>query len=106
MKWYNQRRIRCIAAHAFKGKGALTLPGYPVLAGLQGPAERGDEIVGCVRTSENRPPAKIQAHDVGLYFGIVCLGNDTAPEAQTAPGAAHRATTGVSHDRAPGRSSD
>src|SRR3970040_39321 len=81
MKWYNQRGIRCIAAHAFERKGNLALPGDPVLAGFEGPAESRDEIVGCVRTSENRPPAEVQAHDVGRYFGVVRLGDDAAPEA-------------------------
>ena len=66
MKWYNQRGIRCIAAHAFERKGTLALPGDPVLAGLEGTAESRDEIVGCVRTSENRPPAEVQAHNIGL----------------------------------------
>ena len=35
MKRYNQRGIRCIAAHAFEGKGAFALPGDPILAGLE-----------------------------------------------------------------------
>src|SRR5262249_17120483 len=65
VKRYNQRGIRCIAAHAFERKGTLALPGDPVLAGLDGPAESRDEIVGGVRTSENGPPAEVQAHDVG-----------------------------------------
>ena len=65
MKRYNQRGIRCIAAHAFEGKGAFALPGDPILAGLESSAESRDEIVGCVRTSENRPPAEVQAHNIG-----------------------------------------
>ena len=58
MKRYNQRGIRCIAAHAFEGKGAFALPGDPILAGFESSAESRDEIVGCVRTSENRPPSR------------------------------------------------
>src|SRR5262249_46812158 len=77
VKRYNQRGIRCIAAHAFERKGTLALPGDPVLAGLEGPAESRDEIVGSVRTSENGPSAEVQAHDVGWRFRVVHFGNDT-----------------------------
>ena len=81
MKRYNQRGIRCIAAHALERKGTLALPGDPVLTDLEGPAESPDEIVGDVRTSENGPSAEVQAHDVGWQFRVVHFGNDTAPEA-------------------------
>ena len=65
MKRYNQRGIRGIAAHEVQGQRALALPGDALLTNLERPAESRDQIVGRVRTSENRPPAEVETHNVG-----------------------------------------
>src|SRR5438034_5969697 len=43
---------------------------------LESSAESRYEIVGCVRTSENRPPAEVQAHNIGRQFWVIRLGDE------------------------------